>query len=75
MLALLAIFAVAIYYLQSRRGEALKQRHPWVAYLLVWPLILDANKEKRSGRIFTSREWLGFALMAALIACGILFFS
>ena len=75
MLVLLGVLALSIYFIQSRHGAVVKQKHRWVSYLLLWPLILDANKEKRGGKAFTTREWLGLALIALFIACGVVFFS
>ena len=74
---LVIVFAVLLgtYFLQSRQGVGFKQKHRWVSYLLVWPLILDANKKARGGSVFTGREWLGWVAVAALIAVGVLFFS
>ncbi len=72
---IVAAAMLGIYFLQSRQGAALKQKHPWVSYLLVWPLILDANKVGRAGHLFAGREWLGWAAVATVIAVGVLFFS
>jgi len=64
-------FAI-VYVVQSRRHSAGDQRHSWVSYLLLWPLILDADKSKRAGRFLTRREWSGWAVVGLLIATGML---
>lgn len=70
-LILVGGFAAAVYFVQSPRGSSVKREHPWVSYLLVWPLILDADSNKRAGRFFTRREWLGWLVVVALVAFGV----
>jgi cytochrome c oxidase subunit IV len=66
---------MTIYVARSRPGAALMQKHPWVSYLLIWPIVLSPNTGRRLGGLFTRREWLGWGLVAILITCGVLFFS
>ena len=44
----------------------------WWSNALLWPEILDVDKETRNGRIFTGREWLGWLVVALLILVGYL---
>jgi hypothetical protein len=68
---LLAAWAFAtVYVIQSRRRSNKDQGHSWVSYVLVWPLILDADKSKRGERFLTQREWFGWAIVGLLIAVG-----
>ena len=41
-----ALGLVAIFVAQRRASKTVTRRS-WMSYLLVWPLILDADKEKR----------------------------
>ena len=61
---------VAVYVIQRHRVAAGERKHPWVTYLLIWPLILDANQTKREGKLLTAREWIGWSivLLAAVLA-------
>jgi hypothetical protein len=73
--ALLVFGVLGIFFIQSGHGESIKNKHPRISRLLLLPLILDADKEKRDGVFFTKREWMGWGLVAALIAIGVLFAS
>jgi hypothetical protein len=68
------LFAVGtfalVYVIQSRRRSGEGQKHSWVSYLVLWPLILDADRSKRGGKFFTRREWVGWAIVGLLIAAG-----
>lgn len=44
-----------------------------LSYFFLWPLILDADASERKGRLFTTREWFCWAVVAFIIFCGILF--
>jgi hypothetical protein len=69
---LLAVgFFAVVYMIQSRRRSNGGQKHSWVSYLVLWPLILDADKPKRGERFLTRREWFGWAIVGLLIAAGI----
>jgi hypothetical protein len=68
------LFAVGtfalVYVIQSRRRSGEGQKHSWVSYLVLWPLILDADRSKRGGRFLTRRECVGWAIVGLLIAAG-----
>lgn len=64
--------AFAIYLIQMRKNSGTHQRS-WIDYLLLWPLILDANKTERGGKFLTTREWFGWATIALIIICAIIF--
>jgi len=68
-----ALVLAVIYFGQSRYPPKRGERRSWLSYLLVWPLVLDVDASKRKGRLFTSREWFGWAVVALIIFCGILF--
>jgi hypothetical protein len=40
---------------------------------LLWPLLLDADKDRREGRFFTKREWFGWGLVVSIIVLAIIF--
>jgi hypothetical protein len=45
----------------------------WIDYLLLWPLVLDADKEKRQGRLLTTREWFGWGVVILVMILAIIF--
>lgn len=63
---------MALYFYQTRRAKHAQQRS-WIDYMLLWPLILDANKTERDGKFRTKREWIGWSAVALLIICAITF--
>lgn len=65
-------FLAGIYFYQ-RRQSGKDGGHPWASYLLLWPLILDADKGKRDGRFLTKREWIGWGLVGLLVVLAIIF--
>jgi len=65
-------FFVVLYVYQRRRSRVEVGRS-WVSYLLLWPLILDVDKDKREGRFFTKREWFGWCLVVLLVVLGMAF--
>ena len=62
-----------IYFSQSRSPSKSGERRSWLSYLFLWPIALDADASKRKGRLFTTREWFGWAVVAFIIFCGIIF--
>jgi len=56
-----------------RRTDGSVHKRSWVDYLMLWPLLLDANKNERDGRFLTKREWFGWSVVALLIICAIIF--
>ena len=64
-----------IYFSRSRYPSKPGERRSWLSYFFLWPLVLDADASKRKGRLFTTREWVGWAVVALIIFCGILFGS
>jgi hypothetical protein len=69
----LGIVGLGVVYLYQRHRSQAGAKQTWLSYLLIWPLILDADKSKRDGRFLTKREWLGWGLVLLLIALAILF--
>lgn len=67
-----AAFFVGLYIFQRRRSGK-EVRHSWVSYLLVWPLILDADKGRRDGRFLTKREWIGWGIVGLIIVLAVVF--
>ena len=65
-------FLVFVYLYQRRRSQT-DSNHSWLSYVLLWPLILDADKSKRDGRFLTKREWLGWGVVLLLIILFIVF--
>ena len=65
-------FLVFVYLYQRRRSQT-DSNHSWLSYVLLWPLILDADKSKRDGRLLTKREWLGWGVVLLLIILFIVF--
>jgi hypothetical protein len=66
------VIAVSFYLYQRRRSQPGTER-TWLSYVLVLPLVLDADKDKRGGRLLTNREWLGWGIVLSLIILGIVF--
>ena len=64
---------VLVYVVQARRNAAGNPKHSWISYLLLWPLLLDADQSKRGGRVLTRREWLGWGLVILVMALAIVF--
>lgn len=60
-------------YIYQRRHSGKDVGHSWVSYLLLWPLILDADKGKRDGRFLTKREWIGWGVVGLIIVLAIIF--
>ena len=44
----------------------------WLSYLLLWPLIFDADKGKREGRFLTTREWIGWGLVVLIAVLAVI---
>jgi len=70
--ALGVIFLIAMY-LHHRHRSRTESGRSWMSYLLLWPLILDADKDKRGGRFLTKREWLGWGLVILIAVLAIVF--
>jgi hypothetical protein len=62
----------ALYFLFGHRQTEKSQR-PVLHYLLLWPIILDADKSKRNGNMFTKREWLGWLVVFLIIVAAVIF--
>ena len=67
----IGVGALAIVYLYQRRRSQTAAGHSWLSYVLLWPLILDADKSKREGRFLTKREWLGWGLVALVVVVAV----
>lgn len=67
----IAFFAALYFFKNGRSGKDVG--HSWMSYILLWPLILDADKDKRKGRLLTKREWIGWGLVCLLIVIAIIF--
>jgi len=68
-----AFVLVVLYLAKSRYPSKSSRVRSWSSYLLLWPLIFDADVSKRQGRFLTTREWLGWAVVAGIILFGIIF--
>jgi hypothetical protein len=66
-------FVGVVYLVYTRTPTDPGQRRPWFHYLLLWPLILDADKSKRGGRLLTTRELLGWGIVALVALVAIVF--
>lgn len=66
------LLAIAIYLDRLSRSKRPGRSYSWASYLLLWPLVLDADSAKRKGKFLTTREWLGWAVVALVIVCGML---
>jgi hypothetical protein len=70
VLAACGVLGLVVYWVRRRSGNT--QRRSWLSYALLWPAILDADKEGRNGRLFTGREWLGWLVVGVLMLVGYL---
>lgn len=68
-----ALLLALIYLSRSRYPTKSGRSRSWVSYLFLWELILDGDASKQKGRFLTTREWFGWAVVAFIIFCGILF--
>jgi hypothetical protein len=60
-------------YVYHRRRSQPGTKDTWLSYVLLWPLVLDADKDQRGGRFLTKREWLGWGIVLLLIILGVVF--
>ena len=67
----LGVAALTAIYLYQRRRSQAGTGHSWLSYVLIWPLVLDADKSKRDGRFLTKREWLGWGIVVLLVVLAI----
>jgi len=72
-IGMFALLVAVIYLGRSSQSTKSGRSRSWVSYLLLLPLVLDADAPKRKGKLFTGREWLGWAVVAFIILCGVLF--
>ena len=70
VLAIALFVGLSIY---ERRRQRTNAGHSWWSFLLLWPLILDTDKDTRDGRFLTKREWIGWGLVGLIIVVGIVF--
>jgi len=70
ILGAFGLLGLITYWARRQPGDA--RRLSWLSYVLLWPAILDADKERRNGRLFTGREWLGWLVVGVLILVGCL---
>lgn len=68
-IVLFIIGAVLIYL--RRPSTSVKKDRSWIDYLLLWPLILERDANKRDGRFFTKREWIGWGVVVAIIVLAV----
>lgn len=71
--ALVLALGVVLFLIQSRQNVAVGQRRPWFHYVLLWPIVLGADKAKRGGRLLTARELIGWGLVILLIVAAVVF--
>ena len=69
----LGVIFFVVMYLYHRHRSRTNSAHSWMSYLLVWPLFLDVDKDKREGRFLTKREWLGWGLVILIAALAVAF--
>jgi len=50
-----------------------RSKRLWHHYAFLWPIVLGADKDKRGGRFLTTREWLGWILVAVVIILAVAF--
>jgi drug/metabolite transporter (DMT)-like permease len=62
-----------LYFIESRRAVRTGEKRAVISYLLLWPLIFDADTSKRNGQVLTNREWLGLIVVGLIIVCAIAF--
>ena len=55
-----------VIYIYARRRKGGWQAAPWLSFVLIWPLILDADKQKRNGQFLTRRELVGWGLVVLI---------
>jgi hypothetical protein len=70
-LALAVAGLALVYAIQTRSAGRSNERRPWFHYVLLWPLVLDADKAKRDGRFLTPREWIGWTVVGLVIALAV----
>jgi hypothetical protein len=68
-LGLICVFG--IYLIQTNRPAPKDEGRPWFHYILLWPLILDADKDKRGGKQLTNRELIGWGIVILVAAVAI----
>jgi len=56
--------------IRARHGRV---KRPWFHHLLLWPILLDVDKDKRNGRLLTTREWVGWGIVVVVIAIAVIF--
>ena len=59
------IFFLIVFLYQRRRSQT-GSGHSWLSYVLLWPLIFDADKAKRGDRFMTKREWFGWGIVVLI---------
>jgi integral membrane sensor domain MASE1 len=64
---------VAVLYFVFRRPQTGTSKRPLLHYLLLWPIILDADKSKRNGKSLTKREWFGWLAVLLIIVTAVIF--
>lgn len=72
--ALIGVVALAVVFIvQARRNNDAEVKRAWWSYVLLWPLLLDADQGKREGKFLTSREWLGWGVVLLIVVLAIAF--
>ena len=62
-----------VYRYLTRGTGSQRKRHRWLDYILLWPILLDADRDKRNGAFLTQREWVGWVIVALLIVLAVAF--
>jgi hypothetical protein len=73
VLALGIVGLVVVYAVQARGTRRDSEKRPWHHYLLLWPIVLDADKQRRNGRFLTAREWIGWTIVGLVIVLAVIF--
>jgi hypothetical protein len=76
LVILIGAFGLVIAYRRSKQRVSLRDGdRSWLDYVLLWPLLFESSsKIDRSRRLFTTRELIGWGIVAALILIGMVFF-
>ena len=66
-------FPITLYFFQKDQNKRAKVKRTWASWMLLLPIILDADRDKRHGRFLTKREWFGWAFVGLIVIYAIIF--
>ena len=64
---------VLAYAAHGRAPKRAGEKRSWLHYVLLWPLVLDADRDNRNGHFLTAREWAGWVLVGVIIVLAVAF--